>query len=478
MKRTQTTGKSSRRKWIALGAVCAAVVLIAAAVLLTGRKPLEVTVHEVGRERVEEYFSSTAALTSGRQKSYYLTTAALVEDVFVQAGDEVVEGQRLASLDVTALELQLKQAKLQLENAELTLSAAKDGAEALKTAQDALDRQIAELERQIAALEGTPQQAAQAAQEASGQVQNETVRAALDGAAQRLASLDESDPASAQKLAAEVLTKLAAAQEQAGPLDGVQEQLEALIQKYQLSEQLKTLVSQRASLSSQNVSASQQKQLENALELAQLSADSAQEQYDSLKDGLVADFSGVVSAVNLVKGAPAPVGTACLTLASSDQVTAVITLGKYDVAKVKEGQQARISVPGHTYDGTVARVDRVAKTTTGYSAAGITSSTSLTAEIEIADPDENLIIGFEADVDVLTGSAPAAVALPLEAVKTDNTGSYCYVVRDGVAQRADLTFGISSDTYYEVTSGLKEGDTVILNPPASVESGKKVAVKR
>ena len=41
------------------------------------------------------------------------------------------------------------------------------------------------------------------------------------------------------------------------------------------------------------------------------------------------------------------------------------------------------------------------------------------------------------------------------------TGSFCYVIENGVITKKDITTGISSDEYVEVLDGIQEGDEVI-----------------
>ena len=49
-------------------------------------------------------------------------------------------------------------------------------------------------------------------------------------------------------------------------------------------------------------------------------------------------------------------------------------------------------------------------------------------EITVEDPDGVLKLGMDADADILTAQAEGAVAVPVEAVKTDKDGDYVYTV--------------------------------------------------
>lgn len=40
-------------------------------------------------------------------------------------------------------------------------------------------------------------------------------------------------------------------------------------------------------------------------------------------------------------------------------------------------------------------------------------------------------------------------------------GSFCYVIEDGLVTKRNITTGISSEDYVEITDGIKEGEEVI-----------------
>ncbi len=84
-------------------------------------------------------------------------------------------------------------------------------------------------------------------------------------------------------------------------------------------------------------------------------------------------------------------------------------------------------------------VGAIAQTST--SLTGGTTST-VTARVRIDAPDGSLLIDYECDVDVRLGSASGVVLVPVESVRTDNTGSYCYVVENGALRRTAVKRGI------------------------------------
>ena len=53
------------------------------------------------------------------------------------------------------------------------------------------------------------------------------------------------------------------------------------------------------------------------------------------------------------------------------------------------------------------------------------------------------------------------VTLPVEVVNIGKEGSFCYVIEDGLVTKRNITTGISSEDYVEITDGIKEGEEVI-----------------
>src|SRR3546814_1620828 len=52
--------------------------------------------------------------------------------------------------------------------------------------------------------------------------------------------------------------------------------------------------------------------------------------------------------------------------------------------------------------------------------------------------------------------------------------SHVWVARDGRAAKRQVRTGIGESEHVQVTSGLAEGDSVILSPPSDLEEGERV----
>ena len=167
-----------------------------------------------------------------------------------------------------------------------------------------------------------------------------------------------------------------------------------------------------------------------------------------------ADFNGVITKVSVVEGATTALGTELFTLQNTDKINVNVNVSKYDYDKLKEGQSADITLAGKTYEGEVTSISHVA--TQNEKGASLIS-----ADVRIKNPDDDIFLGVDAKVTIHAEEADDVVVLPSEVVNIGKDGSFCYVIENGVITRRDITTGISSDDYVEVTEGIKEGDEVI-----------------
>ncbi|WP_055669258.1 efflux RND transporter periplasmic adaptor subunit [Desnuesiella massiliensis] len=232
---------------------------------------------------------------------------------------------------------------------------------------------------------------------------------------------------------------------------------------------LSNLKQQRAAL--QPISSEKVKQVDNSVELAKASLENIKSKYNSVKDGVVADFDGAVTLLNAVEGAIGNPAQPLITIQDTNNLKAVVALGKYDAEKVKIDQDVVVKSSGKEYKGKVTFVNPAATKTQSISGADI----SLSAEIDILDSAENLKIDFDVDVDILLGNVDNTLKIPIESVKNDKSGkNLVYTNENGVVKEKEVKLGLKSDTQVQIVEGLTEGDKVVLNPSATLKNGDKV----
>lgn len=153
-----------------------------------------------------------------------------------------------------------------------------------------------------------------------------------------------------------------------------------------------------------------------------------------------------------------PGDTSVLTLYPDISLTITIGIDETDILALQEGQEAEIvvgSVGEEVYPGSVTEINKVANTSTGV--------TQYSAQI-LLDKAPGMLPGMTADVDIKIEGNENALIIPVEALHQTSTGAYVYTSFDEETQqyggKVDVVAGMQNDTYAEILSGLEEGDTV------------------
>lgn len=217
----------------------------------------------------------------------------------------------------------------------------------------------------------------------------------------------------------------------------------------------------------------QLKQSDNNISLQKINLDNAKIISSKSQSTIVSDIDGVVTVLNIVEGSTAAMGTQpAITIQDTNNLKAVMSVGKYDAAKIKLGQEAVIKNGAKEYKGKVSFIEPAA--TKIVSAAG--SDTTLGVEIDITDKCDGLKIDFDTDVDILLGQANNVAKVPAESIRTDKEGkTYAFEIEGNKAVEKEVKLGLQSDMEAQIVEGLSSDNKVILNPSSAMKSGDLVS---
>ena len=218
---------------------------------------------------------------------------------------------------------------------------------------------------------------------------------------------------------------------------------------------------------------------EQALEIAQ--AELTQSQQNLSKTVIISPLDGMITSLPVKVGETVITGTniagsTLMDIADPSEVLADVQVDEADIANVKLGEDANIdavSFPDRTLHGKVQFVaSSVTDTSSSLSASSASQGRTFEVKIAINDKDIGLLKpGMSARAEIFTQSTPDTLAVPVQAILYENdpasksleptTGAYVFMVDSGKARKTPVTTGVSSDTYEAVTSGVKQGDTVV-----------------
>ena len=105
------------------------------------------------------------------------------------------------------------------------------------------------------------------------------------------------------------------------------------------------------------------------------------------------------------------------------------------------------------------------------------TTNTVTLRAEFPNADNVLLPGLFVRVSVVMGQDDQAVLAPQKAVLRDLKGlPYVYVVKDGMAERRNITINHAIGNDWYVTDGLKLGEEIVLNGVHNTRGGQPVQV--
>jgi hypothetical protein len=178
---------------------------------------------------------------------------------------------------------------------------------------------------------------------------------------------------------------------------------------------------------------------------------------------LVSPIAGTVAAVNITMGQQVQPGS------STDQVVVVgpgsfevmTTVSDTDLPRLKIGDKATVT-PDGTSTVTAGKVVAIGMLPTASGSSGSSGSAAYPVTIGLDAGGDQLFAGSGAAVTIVTGRATDTLAVPASAVHTIGTRQFVSVLRDGTSTTIPVTVGAVGPTLTEITSGVSEGDQVVL----------------
>jgi RND family efflux transporter MFP subunit len=268
------------------------------------------------------------------------------------------------------------------------------------------------------------------------------------------------------------------------------ERVEALVKDYQLqfsrlknvSDNKKGLVAQQEVDDAEGKYMAADAQLEAAKSTKQsaqseLAAAQAKEQRDRVLfeySKIYAPFPGVITQRFANFGTLVQAGTS-----SSTNVLPIARLSEDDkfrlVIPVPESYVKFIHI-GDTVNVHVSSLDRhLPGTVTRFSTDVAQDTRTMHTEVDVLNPNRVLLPGLYADATITLERRNNTLSVPLQAINHDSTRNTAFVVtaNNTVAIRP-VQIGLQSADWAEVTSGLNEGDNVVVSDRASLKDGTAV----
>jgi len=248
-----------------------------------------------------------------------------------------------------------------------------------------------------------------------------------------------------------------------------QDQVEAAWAQYEIAQinldkgvpgQSQDVLEQQANIAEANWETAKQN-----LKIAELTLDATKLNLE--KAVIVAPFDGVVADITITEGeaiSAATLATPAITLVDTSEIEMQGYIDELDVASVKLGQAANITLdalPNEQVTGSVAFVSSI-----GTVRAGVVSyATTITLE----NPSAELKDGMSATAEVIIERRDNVLLIPNTVIQGTLQNPMVVVLVDGKQEQRYITLGLSDGTNTEVLSGLEEGEKVVVPAPTSTQ---------
>jgi HlyD family secretion protein len=253
--------------------------------------------------------------------------------------------------------------------------------------------------------------------------------------------------------------------------------------------------------------------------LAQSQANLKRARHDLRQVRIVAEMSGVITALNVEEGESAIMGTinnpgtVLLTIADLSEMEAEVRVDETEVVRVRLGQVATVRLDAHpdtTFQGVVTEVGNSAlRMQVGMGQ----ESVDFKVVVAIRDSIPDIRPGLSASVDIAVAEEKNALAIPIQCLtvrdperlarerrrgkrdaKQDSVAADTtrddgkprdiegvFVVANGVAHFRPVRVGIAGQSHVVVQSGLSAGEQVVAGPfkvIGDLRDGDAVKIKR
>lgn len=458
-------GLSKKKKIVAGG--LAAVLVVTCLGALNGHAAQSVDTALVTRGILEQKVELNGFVETDNILKYYSQIDGKIGSINVKKGDFVKKGDVLMTYDEENLDYNIAMADL---NAQSQLGSYNNSMQTSgRTAglYSEANRNLSVLDQQI-----TDTQAA--VTQLQKDINSKKAALADEGAKLQVSLIDWADRPDSEEY--ENLSKLvqtnAYEQQYNSDLVAMQDELNRLnLQLSACKEYKAEMTSQKASTQISLMTSGAKEQLEADKAANELASSDKHNRYENAKNGIVAEFDGVVTGIDAVKGSNVANGSLLLTLESSKDIVIRFSVSKYDIENIEEGQSATVKIKNKEYTGKVDRIDRMTSRD-----AGQTSNVGM--EIKLDAPDDDIILGLEAKAVIDTVSIDNVLQIPKGAVYSDTNGEYVYVLRDKKAVKVDVEVGAYNSEMIEIVSGLNESDTVIIAGETEITEGMELEANK
>jgi HlyD family secretion protein len=155
-----------------------------------------------------------------------------------------------------------------------------------------------------------------------------------------------------------------------------------------------------------------------------------------------------------------------ITIPSAAGMIAQVSLHESVLKQVQAGQPAKIKVDavrGREFDGRVRFVAVMADQNSYWANPNLRLYRT---DVSIQDATEDLRPGMSCAIEILVEEIADTLFVPVQSIIRRGSETFAFVVVGNATQQRTVEVGRYNDRWVQILSGLEEGETVLLAPPA------------
>jgi RND family efflux transporter, MFP subunit len=206
-------------------------------------------------------------------------------------------------------------------------------------------------------------------------------------------------------------------------------------------------------------------------EQAQTAYTIAKENYTSASDGMsnyvvTSPIDGYITSVNVVVGGIASQSAPAATIANIDKLEIDTSISENIINKIKVGDKVDVlvsSVSDKPFSGTV----------TALSPAPAVGSLTYPMKVTLDNATAEVKPGMFAEVIITSDKSEGVIALPSNSVLVKSGKTEVATIENGKAVFKEVVIGVDNGKLAEIKSGIKAGDTVVIEGQYYLEKNTK-----
>lgn len=172
---------------------------------------------------------------------------------------------------------------------------------------------------------------------------------------------------------------------------------------------------------------------------------------------LVTPIAGIITRIDTpVAGVNITPAAAVFAVADPKSLVFEATVDETDVGSLVVGQKATITLdafPEATYSGTIAYISYISQQSSG-------GATVFPVKVSFDQP-ENLRIGLNGDITIVTDRRDDVLTVPTEAIREEKGTSFVYKKINNKYEKTAISTGAKNEDDIIVTGGIAEGDLIV-----------------